>query len=278
MAVVTVAGSGTVNLLPHFAADGSVDRGWPRPRWRSDPVPVVPRIRCHFDVVRRGERSHPHCAAGDHDRYRRFRAHLLRTVVRIAAGVSFRPPLADVDSGALDVMAAAGGQFLSTFFTAIYVTAAVGCALTSQASVARVLYAMGRDGVLSRRILGHCSARFGTPTFAILAVSVVSLVAIWIDLATLASIISFGALAAFSAVNLSVFKHYYIDGHQRSGSGVVNNVVLPLIGFALTVWLWTNLSKLTLVVGLIWFAVGFVWLCIVTRGFHRPTPVLELQE
>ena len=32
-----------------------------------------------------------------------------------------------------------------------------------------------------------------------------------IDLAILASVVSFGALVAFSAVNLSVIKHYFVD-------------------------------------------------------------------
>ena len=70
---------------------------------------------------------------------------------------------ADVDSGSLDVMTAAGGQFLNTFFTAAYVAGALGSALTSQASVARILFAMGRDGILPRKVFGHVSARFGTP-------------------------------------------------------------------------------------------------------------------
>ena len=82
-------------------------------------------------------------------------------------------------------------------------------------------------------------------------VSVISLAAIWIDLAILASIVSFGALVAFSAVNLTVIKHYFIDrGDGRRG--LFNNLVLPLIGFGLTVWLWSSLSGFTLVVGLIW--------------------------
>jgi hypothetical protein len=51
-----------------------------------------------------------------------------------------------------------------------------------------------------------------------------------------------------------------------------------LIGFLLTIWLWTNLSGLALKVGLIWLAVGFVWLLVVTRAFQRPTPVLEMEE
>src|SRR4029077_391712 len=160
----------------------------------------------------------------------------------------------DVDSGSLDVMTTAGGQFLNTFFTAAYVAGCIGSALTSQASVARILFAMGRDGILPRRGFGPIPARFTTPTYAILVVSVISLAAIWIDLATLASIVSFGALVAFSAVNLTVIKHYFVDAGDRGGGGFVNNPVLPFIGFALTVWLWTSLSALALEVGLIWLA------------------------
>ncbi|MGV0743957.1 APC family permease [Mycolicibacterium sp. XJ870] len=185
---------------------------------------------------------------------------------------------ADVDSGSLDVMVTAGGHFLEVFFTAAYVAGALGSAITSQASVSRILYAMGRDGILPRQLFGHVSARFATPVYAILVVSAVSLLAIVIDLATLASVISFGALVAFSVVNLAVIKHYFVDGGERSGGQVVSSLVLPLIGFLLTLWLWTSLSGLTLIIGLCWLAVGFAWLAGVTRGFQQPTPVLDLKE
>lgn len=184
----------------------------------------------------------------------------------------------DVESGSLDLMLTAGGQFLQTFFTAAYVAGALGSAIASQASVARILYAMGRDGVLPRSFFGHVSPRFATPVYAILAVSAVSLLATVISLTTLASVISFGALVAFSVVNLSVIKHYFVDRRERDGVGLMSNLVLPLIGFLLTVWLWTSLSGLTLVIGLSWLAAGFVWLAGVTRGFQRPTPVLDLKE
>lgn len=180
-----------------------------------------------------------------------------------------------VDTGSTDVMLAAGGKFLNIFFTAAYVAGALGSALTSQASVARILFAMGRDGILPPKIFGHVSVRFSTPTWAILVVSVVSLAAVWVDLATLSSVVSFGALVAFSVVNLSVLKHYFIDEGEKN---VLNNLVLPLIGFALTVWLWTSLSGDALKIGLIWLAIGFVWLLGVTRGFQRPTPVLDMAE
>jgi len=277
LAFVTLSGSGTVDLLAPLAGDGSAPG--------LNPVLAGAAILClsflGFDAVSTmsEEANEPTRSVP--------RAIMIAT---IASGVIFfvlsyvsqlvfpSNEFTDVDSGALDVMVTAGGQFLDTFFTAAYVAGALGSAITSQASVARILYAMGRDGILPRRIFGHVSVRFSTPTWAILIVSVISLAAILIDLATLASIVSFGALVAFSAVNLTVIKHYFVDAGDRGGGGVLNNLVLPLIGFGLTVWLWFSLSGLTLVIGLIWLAAGFVWLLLVTRGFSRPTPVLDMEE
>lgn len=274
LAGVTLSGTGSVDLLAPLVGDGSSTG--------ASPIFAGAAILClsflGFDAVstlseeaKDPTRSVP-------------RAIMVATLVSgfIFFALSYVSQLvfpsnefSDVDSGALDVMTTAGGQFLETFFTAAYVAGALGSAITSQASVARILFAMGRDGILPRGVFGHVSPRFSTPVFAIAVVSVVSLLAIVIDLATLASIVSFGALVAFSAVNLSVTKHYFIDRHERA---VFNNLILPLTGLALTLWLWTSLSGLTLIIGLIWLAVGFAWLLLQTRGFRRPTPVLDMEE
>ncbi len=182
------------------------------------------------------------------------------------------------DTASIEVVASLGQQWVSALFIAGFIAGGLGSALTSQASVARILFAMGRDGVLPRPVFGHLSKRFGTPVLAILIVSVVSLCALFADLLTLSNMISFGALIAFSCVNLSVIKHYFVDRGERGGWDAVNNLVLPGIGFGLTIWLWTNLTGMTFVIGLSWLAVGFVLLLIVTRFFSRPTPTLDLKE
>ena len=274
MAFVTINNVGNVNLMAPLTGDGTVGG--------AGPIFAGAAILClsflGFDAVSTMSEE-----AND-PRRTVPRAIMIATVGcgLIFFGLSYVSQLvfpsnqfADVDSGSLDVMTSAGGQFLNTFFTAAYIAGCIGSALTSQASVARILYAMGRDGIMPRKVFGHVSARFSTPTFAILVVSVISLAALWIDLGFLASIVSFGALVAFSAVNLTVIKHYFFDEGEKN---MLNNVVLPVIGFLLTVWLWFNLSGLTLEVGVIWLAIGFVWLLIVTRAFRRPTPVLDMEE
>jgi len=184
----------------------------------------------------------------------------------------------NVDSAATDVMRRAGGAFLASFFTAAYVAGCFASAMASQASVSRILYAMGRDGVLPRRFLGRLHERFATPANATMLVGAVSFVALAITLELAAAVISFGALAAFSMVNLSVIKHYLIDQGERGARAVLRYGVIPLIGVGLTVWLWTSLSAITFQVGLAWLAIGLAYLVYLTRGFRRRPPVLDLAE
>lgn len=198
--------------------------------------------------------------------------HLVLREPRCLAAVD--PACTFADSAALDVMARAGGRFLSTFFVA----GAIGSALNTQASVSRILYSMGRDGVLPRRVFGHLEPRFGTPVRAVLLVSVISLLAVWVSLGILASMISFGALVAFSVVNLAVIKHYLIDQRRRTSRDWVIDGLLPLIGCVLTAWLWTSLSRESLTVGLQWLAFGAAYIAILTRGLTRTPPEMNLSE
>ncbi|MGG7599370.1 APC family permease [Pseudomonas sp. WC1] len=186
---------------------------------------------------------------------------------------------ANTDAAANEVMMKAGGQFLANFFTAAFVAGSLGSALASQAAVSRILFTMGRDRVLPQRSFGYLSLRFGTPVFATLLVSAFSLLALVIDLATLASLISFGALVAFSAVNLAVVKTHLMDhAGQRTPLGLLRYGAVPLVGLSLTLWLWTSLSALTLVIGLCWFALGLAYLAVLTAGFRRPVRLVDFSE
>jgi len=276
LAIATISGSGTVDLAAPFTGDGTAP-GF-------GPVMAGAAILClsflGFDAVSTMSEE-----AKDAKR-QVSQAIMIATVVSglIFIVLSYTSQLVfpsnafgDPESGSLDVMLAAGGQFLQVFFTAAYVAGATGSAITSQASVSRILYAMGRDGVLPNPF-GWVHPRFATPVISILAVSVLSLLVVVVDLATMAELVSFGALVAFSVVNLSVIKHYFVDAGQRSGGQFVNNLVLPLIGFALTVWLWFSLSATALQIGLGWLALGLLWLLVLTRGFRRPTPKLDIKE
>lgn len=182
------------------------------------------------------------------------------------------------DSAANEVMQRIAGPYFVSFFTASYVAGAFGSALASQASVSRILYSMGRDRVLPHRVFAGLSQRFNTPIWSILVVSLCSLLALVMDLATLASLISFGALVAFSVVNLAVIKTYLLDGKPHPFSAWLRYGLPAAIGFALTLWLWTSLSALTLQIGLAWLAAGMAYLLCLTRGLRKAVPTVQFDD
>jgi putrescine importer len=184
----------------------------------------------------------------------------------------------DPDAAAVEIMNGLGGNTMAAFFLAAYIAGCIGSAMASQASVSRILFAMGRDGVIPRSVFGRISLRFRSPVGAILVVSAVSLLALVLDLGTVASVISFGALFAFSLVNLAAIKHFILDQRRRSGGEILKYGLIPAIGFLLTVWLWFSLSASAFTVGSVWLLIGVVYLTVLTGGFRKAPPQVDLDE
>ncbi|MBF8788209.1 APC family permease [Pseudomonas asiatica] len=176
---------------------------------------------------------------------------------------------ADPDSASVDVMRRVGGELL--------VAGCFASAMVSQASVSRVLFAMGRDGALPRAF-GQLVTKKRVPATAILLVSLLSLIALVISLDTVANMISFGALFAFSAVNLAVVKHYLIDQKLRGGRNYLLYGAIPGLGFLSTLWLWSSLTSLSFTIGLCWMGMGLVVLLGLTRAFRVKLPELQMAE
>ncbi|MGV1033698.1 MAG: APC family permease [Microbacteriaceae bacterium] len=163
-----------------------------------------------------------------------------------------------------------GGNFMMILLTAAGFAATVASGLASHSSVSRMMLVMGRNNVLPRKFFAHIDPKTQTPTISILVVGAVSLLAIWFDLDVIFSLISFGALIAFTFVNISVIAWYAVrKGRRHTFKDVVTFILFPIIGTALTVVLWVNLSPETLTQGTIWFAIGFVYLLVVSRGLRR---------
>lgn len=171
-----------------------------------------------------------------------------------------------------------GGKFLSAFFLAAYLTGVFASAMTAQTSVSRILFAMGRDGVLPRKIFYKVHQRFHTPYFSIIFVACFSLLSLVIPLDLVVSMISFGALGAFTFVNLCVIKSYLIDKGQRDTLSLIKYGLLPLVGVFLSLWLWTSLEKMAIMIGCLWLAGGFAYLLYLTRVFTRKVPSLSSED
>ena len=185
---------------------------------------------------------------------------------------------ADVDSAAYEIARNIGGDLFVSVFMIGLIFGQFASGLSAQASGSRLLFAMGRDGVLPKSFFGTLHAKYGTPVNSILLCAVVALLALKLDVTTSTSFINFGAFLAFTLVNLSVIFHYWIGGKTRGLREVVLFLVFPTIGLLADLWLMISLDHLAIYLGLTWLVIGCIYLGFLTRGFTKQPPEMDFQE
>ncbi|MFW6754143.1 APC family permease [Pseudomonas glycinae] len=215
------------------------------------------------------------------------RAIMLITLIGglIFVGVSYFVQIAhpsfqfdSVDSAAYEIARNIGGDLFVSIFLIGLIVGQFASGLSAQASGSRLLFAMGRDGVLPKSFFGTLHERFGTPVNSILLCAVVALLALKLDVTTSTSFINFGAFLAFSLVNLSVIFHYWIGGEKKGLRELVLFLVFPFIGLLADLWLMVSLDHLAVYLGLSWLAIGVLYLAVLTGGFRRQPPEMDFQE
>lgn len=145
-------------------------------------------------------------------------------------------------------------------------------ALPMQVGVARVLYAMGRDGQLPG-VFARLHPRHNTPWVAMLATTALSLVvalAFRDALDFLATLVNFGALTGFALLHLCVIVHF--RGHARRNLAL--HLVSPVVGLAVIAVILTGMGAWALLLGSGWLALGLAWWWGAAR--HAPPPADDL--
>jgi len=182
-----------------------------------------------------------------------------------------------VDTGAYEFIVRVAGSIMGYLFTAIIVIGTLASALASQASASRILFGMGRDGVLPNKFFGYVNSTHQSPTNNILLISAISLVALVLNLGTAVSLVNFGALAGFTLVNLSVVFHYFIRNKKRAPFETIKYLIFPCIGALICAKIWLSLAINSKILGFTWLTIGVVYLAITTNFFSKLPLDLELE-
>ncbi|KQX56663.1 APC family permease [Paenibacillus sp. Root444D2] len=165
----------------------------------------------------------------------------------------------DIDSAGFEIVKLVGGAALSSVFITVLILAIFTQGLSSVTSVSRLLFVMGRDSILPKRVFGSLHPKFNTPVTNIVIVSVVSLLALVISLDNAVKFVNFGALTAFFFVNISVIAQKYIKDKQRSPKQTFFFLIMPLIGAGFIGYLLSLLDKDALWMGGVWLLAGIMY-------------------
>lgn len=181
----------------------------------------------------------------------------------------------NADSAAFDIAKTIGADLFASIFLAGFVVTQFASGIAAQASVSRLLYAMGRDQVLPQKVFAYLQPRFRTPAVGIAICGLAGFIGLALDVESAVSLINFGAFLAFTSVNVCVIALYLRRRRSDAPVGALGWVLVPAIGVIIDLYLLFNLSGLAKLLGLCWLALGFLYLLVLTRGFRRPPPELD---
>ena len=184
----------------------------------------------------------------------------------------------NLETAFMDVCRRAGGVWLFQAMGAILLLAGFGSGLNGHLGAAKLLFGMGRDNVLPRKVFAHLDQR-RTPTFNLWIISLIAFGgALVLDFEKSGELINFGAFLAFMGVNAATFWQFMVIGQKGRKRKLLADAVIPLTGFLFCAWIWWGLENAAKIIGGVWFVLGLAYLASSTHGFQTAPTTLDLTE
>ncbi len=184
------------------------------------------------------------------------------------------PPGDATDAAFYGIIGMIGGYGLTLFVALPKVLfGSFAGAMTAQASTARLLFSMARDGRLPKW-LAHIQPNRKVPSYAIIVVAIITLIIGigFVDqLGLLFTMVSFGALIGFFLLHVSVVAHFVIGQKSRNW---LRHLIVPVIGLAIVAYVLWSSDDNAKIAGGIWMAAGLVIL-IAQRAMGRQIAITQ---
>jgi amino acid transporter len=185
----------------------------------------------------------------------------------------------NLETAFMDVTSRVGGWVPFQALAFILILANLGSGLSGQVGAARLLFGMGRDDVLPRRIFAYLDPKKNNPTYNIWIVGLLAFAgSLVLNYELAAECLNFAAFLAFMGVNLATLHQFYIKGQPGGKRRFPVDALLPALGFLICLRIWLSLPTPAKIIGGVWFAVGVVYNAIKTRGFRTKAAMVDFAE
>ena len=187
--------------------------------------------------------------------------------------------LLNPETAFMDVARVVGGPILFTIYGVMLLVSSIACGLAGHVGASRLLYSMGRDDVIPRRIFGYLSPKSGNPIYNEWIVGLLAYIAVLtIPWQLAAEIVTFGALLAFSAVNLVALLHLWFAPEAAGGRNFFIDAFVPGFGCVFCFVLLLGLQPWTKYAGMAWLAIGLIYAARRTRLFTLRPKLIDFSE
>jgi putrescine importer len=179
----------------------------------------------------------------------------------------------------MDVARQASGPLLFGAYGIMLLVSSLACGLAGHVGAARLLYSMGRDDVLPKKIFGHLSPTKSNPIYNIWIVGALAYIGVLaIPWEHAAEVVAFGGLLAFMGVNFSAFQHFWLSPEARGHRNFFVDAFIPAFGFVFCFLLLISLQTWTMYAGFGWLIIGTAYVAYKTRGFKLRPKLMDFSD
>lgn len=187
--------------------------------------------------------------------------------------------LQNPETAFMDVARVASGPWLFAAYGVMLLISSIACGLAGHVGASRLLYSMGRDDVLPRKIFGHLSPKTSNPIYNVWIIGVLAYIGVvTIPWEHAAEIVTFGALLAFMAVNLAALRHFWFSKEAAGHRDFFVDAFVPSFGIVFCFVLLLSLQTWTRYAGMAWLAVGILYGGYKTRGFTQRPKLIDFSD
>ncbi|PKM74740.1 MAG: APC family permease [Firmicutes bacterium HGW-Firmicutes-17] len=184
-----------------------------------------------------------------------------------------------LDTAIMSVASRVGGSLLDGSLSFILLLGSIGSGAAGQLGASRLLYGMGRDGVIPKKIFGHLDGKHSSPNYNVLIVGSLALLgAFLLTFEEAAMLINFGAFFAFMGVNIASIREYFFKAEGKSIKGFLLDFLPAGVGFVFCLVIWLNLPLKTFIIGGSWMMAGIIYLALRTKGFLKSTVLIDFSQ
>jgi putrescine importer len=181
----------------------------------------------------------------------------------------------DQDTAFCYIAGKAGGQWLFHVVNLSLLVATIGSGAGAQLGAGRLLYGMGRDNAIPGKFFAKINPRSRVPSNNIILVGIIVLFGVFLLTYPLgAQLLNFGALIAFMGVNASAFVRYFLRSERKS----FTHLIVPVLGFAICLYLWLSLGYKAKIAGMCWISAGVIYGAYRTSWFRKPLQFVKFEN
>lgn len=171
-----------------------------------------------------------------------------------------------------------GGHAFALFYSLGFILSMMIFNMVATAATARLLFGMGRDGVLNKKLFGSINQKYKTPHWNIILIMAISfIVGSFSSIDQIANLVNYGALLGFALLNLSVVWFYFSNKNILFvNKNYFRYVIAPLFGFVIVMWVFYGLNEDTHILGTIWLFIGIFYLIIQSRKLSMLSVFLQV--